>query len=122
MTDLAGKVALVAGGGSGIGRGIVLALADASASVVVVDLLEERARDVVAEVEHAGGTAIPLACDVSRRAEVKKLKAAANEAVGPVSLLFANAGVSYLRFMDLQQWDDRGGVFTTDSRAAWSRT
>jgi 3-oxoacyl-[acyl-carrier protein] reductase len=95
MTDPAGKVALVTGGGSGIGRGIVLALADVGAPVAVVDLLEERARDVAAEVEEKGGVAVPLACDVSQRAEVKKLKAAANEALGPVSLLFANAGVTW---------------------------
>jgi NAD(P)-dependent dehydrogenase (short-subunit alcohol dehydrogenase family) len=95
MTEPAGKVALVTGGGSGIGRGIVLALADEGASVIVVDLLEERAQEVAAEVKAAGGKAVPLACDVSQRAEVKKLKMAANEALGEVSLLFANAGVTW---------------------------
>jgi NAD(P)-dependent dehydrogenase (short-subunit alcohol dehydrogenase family) len=106
MTDPAGKVALVTGGGSGIGRGIVLALADEGASVVVVDLLEERARDVAAEVEKAGGTAVPLVCDVSQRSEVKKLKAAANEALGPVSLLFANAGVTWFdKLTDMKDED-----------------
>lgn len=95
MTEPAGKVALVTGGGSGIGRGIVLALADEGASVVVVDLLEDRAQEVAAEVEEKGGKAVALACDVSKRAEVKKLKVAANEALGDVSLLFANAGVTW---------------------------
>ena len=95
MTEISGKVALVTGGGSGIGRGLVLAAADEGASVVVVDLLQDRAEEVAAEVEKAGGTAVALACDVSQRDDVKKLKAAANEALGEVSLLFANAGVTW---------------------------
>jgi len=95
VTEIAGKVALVTGGGSGIGRGLALAAADAGASVVVVDLLLDRAKEVAAEIEKAGGRAAALACDVSKRDAVKKLKVDAEEALGKVGLLFANAGVTW---------------------------
>jgi NAD(P)-dependent dehydrogenase (short-subunit alcohol dehydrogenase family) len=106
MTEIAGKVALVTGGGSGIGRGIVLALADEGASVVVSDIVQERADEVAEIVNKNGGSAIGLTCDVSSRDEVRAMKAAANEAMGPVSLLFANAGVTWFdRFSDMKDDD-----------------
>ena len=95
MTEIAGRTALVTGGGSGIGRGLVLGLVDEGASVVVVDLLQDRAEEVAAEVRDKGGTAIAFACDVSDRASVNEMKQQANDALGPVSLLFANAGVTW---------------------------
>jgi NAD(P)-dependent dehydrogenase (short-subunit alcohol dehydrogenase family) len=94
MTEIAGKVALVTGGGSGIGRGLVMALAAEGASVVVADILSDTAEKVAGEVAEAGGSAVAVACDVSDRASVRDLKAAANEAFGTVSLLFANAGAT----------------------------
>jgi len=95
MTEIAGKVALVTGGGSGIGRGLVMALVDEGAFVVVVDLLEERANDVADQVTRRGGTAVALAGDVSKREDVRRIKAASNDALGSVSLVFANAGVTW---------------------------
>jgi NAD(P)-dependent dehydrogenase (short-subunit alcohol dehydrogenase family) len=95
MTEIAGKTALVTGGGSGIGRGLVLGLVDEGASVAVVDLLQDRAEEVAAEVRDKGGTAVALSCDVSDRASVKRMKEEANETLGPVQLLFANAGVTW---------------------------
>ena len=70
------------GGGSGIGRGLVLGLVDEGASVVVVDLLQDRAEEVATEVRDKGGTAVALACDVSDRASVKRMKDEANAALG----------------------------------------
>ena len=52
---LAGKVAVVTGGASGIGRAIVEALAREGARVAVLDLNEAGARDTVAALERAGG-------------------------------------------------------------------
>jgi NAD(P)-dependent dehydrogenase (short-subunit alcohol dehydrogenase family) len=106
MTEIAGKAALVTGGGSGIGRGLVLALAAEGASVVVADIVMERAAEVAAEVQKVGGAAVAVACDVSDRESVRKMKAQANEAFGPVSLLFANAGVTWFdRLADMKESD-----------------
>jgi NAD(P)-dependent dehydrogenase (short-subunit alcohol dehydrogenase family) len=105
MTEIAGKVALVTGGGSGIGLGIVHALADEGASVVVADIVRERADEVAEIVNKNGGSAIGLSCDVSKRSDVRAMKEAANAAFGPVHLLFANAGVT---------WFDRFSEMTDD--------
>jgi NAD(P)-dependent dehydrogenase (short-subunit alcohol dehydrogenase family) len=106
MTEIAGKVALVTGGGSGIGRGLVQALADEGASVVVADIVQERADEVAEIVNKNGGSAVGLVCDVSNRDEVRAMKAAANEAFGPVGLLFANAGVTWFdRFSEMEDDD-----------------
>ena len=106
MTEIAGKVALVTGGGSGIGRGLVHALADEGASVVVADIVQERADEIAEIVNKNGGSAIGLTCDVSSRDEVRAMKAAANDAFGPVGLLFANAGVTWFdRFSEMEDHD-----------------
>jgi NAD(P)-dependent dehydrogenase (short-subunit alcohol dehydrogenase family) len=94
MTDISGKVAVVTGGGSGIGRALCLQLAAEGASVVICDILAENADSVAAEVEVAGGTALPVVCDVSDEQSVEAMRAQARAALGHVSLLFANAGAA----------------------------
>jgi NAD(P)-dependent dehydrogenase (short-subunit alcohol dehydrogenase family) len=94
MIEIRERTAFVTGGGSGIGRGIALALAAEGASVVVADILEERAESVAHEIASAGGSALGVACDVSDRASVREAKDRAGAAFGVVSLLFANAGVT----------------------------
>ena len=57
MTDLKGKTALVTGSTSGIGQATAIALAARGAHVLVVGRNEQRAKDVVAEIEGSGGSA-----------------------------------------------------------------
>src|SRR5579864_5913880 len=57
MTDLEGKTALVTGSTSGIGKATAVALAARGAHVLVVGRNEQRAKDVVAEIEGSGGSA-----------------------------------------------------------------
>ena len=65
---LAGKVAIVTGGGgtNSIGRSICLRLAAEGAKVGVVDLDGAKAALVTEEIRTAGGEALPVVCDVSR--------------------------------------------------------
>ena len=57
MTDLKGRTALVTGSTSGIGKATAIALAARGAHVLVVGRNEQRAKDVVAEIEGSGGSA-----------------------------------------------------------------
>ena len=88
-TELAGRVALVTGGGRGIGRGIALELADAGARVAVAARTREQVEATAAEV---GGVAIEA--DVSDRADVERMVAHAEAELGPLDVLVNNAGIA----------------------------
>jgi 3-oxoacyl-[acyl-carrier protein] reductase len=93
--SLAGRVALVTGGGRGIGRGIALELAAAGAAVAVnYRRDEEAAREVVERITGAGGRAVAIQASVSERDEVDRLADAALEQLGSVDILVANAGIA----------------------------
>ncbi|MBV8803463.1 MAG: SDR family oxidoreductase, partial [Sinobacteraceae bacterium] len=94
MTQIAGKAAVVTGGGSGIGMGLAKALAAQGAAVAVVDIIFENAVKVAEAIKAAGGKALPIHCDVCERQSIKQMQAEATAALGPVQLLFANAGAT----------------------------
>src|SRR5262245_53252799 len=94
--EIAGKVAVVTGGASGIGRGIGRALAARGANVVVADVDAGRAGDVASELERAGVKSIAVLCDVTDRASVEALADRAWRAFGRVDVLCNNAGVGTL--------------------------
>ena len=87
------KTLLVTGGSRGIGRATALAAAKAGWSVAVnFTQSEPAARETVAEIESAGGTAIAVKGDVSVEAEVVAMFEAAS-ALGPLGGVVVNAGV-----------------------------
>ncbi len=91
--DLSGRVALVTGAGRSIGRGIALALAERGAAIAVNDLYRERAEEVAAEIEAAGGRAIGLAADVTDLGAVRTMVAQVKGKFGPTDILINNAGI-----------------------------
>jgi len=94
MTEIAGKTAVVTGGGSGIGAGLARELARQGASVAIADIMLENAEKVAAEVRAIGGKAAALHCDVCDRHSIRLMKEQANAMLGPVQLVFANAGAT----------------------------
>ena len=97
MTDLKGKTALVTGSTSGIGRATAVALAARGAHVLVVGRDEQRAKDVVAEIEGSGGSAAYRLTTLSDLESARELVQWATEAGGGhVDILINNAGVAVL--------------------------
>jgi 3-oxoacyl-[acyl-carrier protein] reductase len=87
--ELAGTVALVTGGGRGIGRGIALELTGAGARVAVAARTREQVEATAAETD-----GVAIQADVSKRADVERMVARAEEELGPIDLLVNNAGIA----------------------------
>lgn len=113
--SLAGRTALVTGGGTGLGAAIARHLSDAGAKVIVVGRRLGPLQQLVGELA-AGGRA--EVCDVADPASVDRLRAALDDE--DVSVLVNNAGVAGpvapLVEVEPEQWDD---VFATNVRGTY---
>ncbi len=106
MTEIKGKTAVVTGGGSGIGMGLARELARQGAAVAVADINADNAEKIAASIRAAGGHAIAVTCDVCERDAIKAMKQQVNAELGPVQLLFANAGAtSFTTLADMSDDD-----------------
>jgi NAD(P)-dependent dehydrogenase (short-subunit alcohol dehydrogenase family) len=89
---LAGKTALVTGGGTGIGAATAVAFAREGATVVVAGRRPEPLQETVDAIRDGGGTAYAARGDVGRAADVRSIVAEAVGAAGPIDVLVNNAG------------------------------
>lgn len=96
MSDrmLAGRTALVTGASSGLGRTFAKALANAGARVAVAARRAALLESLVAEIEVAGGQALPLVMDVADGASVEQAFAHLEAEWGIADVVIANAGIS----------------------------
>lgn len=105
---LAGKIAIVTGGASGIGLAISQRFAREGAAVAVWDINEEGAQRAANELVAAGGKAMGCGVDVSSRAQIEAATNRVRAEFGPISILVNNAGISnYVPFLEMteEQWD-----------------
>ena len=113
--ELAGRLAVVTGGGSGMGRELVVQLAAAGCSVATCDLNDDTLAETMLRAEKVatGGARITThRCDVSDEADVDRFRdeVVAQHETDHVHLLFNNAGIG------------GGGSFVAGPREQWERT
>ena len=108
VTRLAGKVALITGGGTGIGKAIALAFAREGAKVALAGRRLEKLYESAREVKSSGGEALAIACDVSKAGDAKRAVREAAEGFGRLNVLVNNAGilsVSTIEQISEEEWD-----------------
>jgi NAD(P)-dependent dehydrogenase (short-subunit alcohol dehydrogenase family) len=92
ILSLEGKIAVVTGGTSGIGRALSLGLADAGADVIASARRPQQVEETAGEIEARGRKTLRLTSDVSDRASLEQLLAAALDRFGKVDILINCAG------------------------------
>lgn len=108
MTRLAGKVAIVTGGGSGIGRAIAQALAKEGAQVAIVGRRKDKLHQAADEIRSAAGQAIAITADITDSVDTHSAVAEVEKHFGKLNVLINNAGalsVSTVESISEADWD-----------------
>jgi len=112
---LAGKAAVVVGGGQtkgetvGNGRATAITFAREGARLLVVDVNGASAEETVAMIREEGGTAFPFEADITRAEECKAFAARAEGAFGRIDILHNGVGImsndDHAQLLEEKAWD-----------------
>ncbi|WP_395397274.1 SDR family NAD(P)-dependent oxidoreductase [Novosphingobium sp. BL-8A] len=104
MKDLAGRTAFVTGGANGVGLGLAKTLLAEGCKVAIADVREDAIAEALKTLENQPVIGVPL--DVSSREGFAEAADRVERELGPVSLLFNNAGVNLFQSIDESSYDD----------------
>lgn len=115
---LDGRRALVTGGAKGLGRVMAEALAEAGAEVAIASRALDDCRRAAEEISAATGRrAAAFSVDVVKAADVKRLRAEVESALGPVDILINNAGINIRGASHELSEEDWDAVMATNLKA-----
>lgn len=120
MTNVAGKIVLVTGGGGGIGRAAAVLLAREGAEVIVTGLDASAGADTVSRIAADGGRGSYVRADLTQDDEIDALFGSIERKHGKLDCAFNNAGVGGLptpiQDASVELFDE---IFTINSRSVW---
>ncbi|MBD1880268.1 SDR family NAD(P)-dependent oxidoreductase [Coleofasciculus sp. FACHB-T130] len=107
--QLGDKVALITGAGSGIGKAAAVLLAKEGAKIAALGRTEDELNEVVAQIQQAGGEAIPVLADISETEEMQQAVQQVINQWGRLDIVFANAGINGvwapIEELEPEEWD-----------------
>lgn len=108
LLSLDGKVAIVTGAASGIGKAAAELLADYGAKVMILDVSEEKGKEVAEKIRQNNNEAYFYRCDVSNSKDCKKVAEDIKDKFNKIDILFNNAGVTRRKSvveLEEKDWD-----------------
>lgn len=120
MFKLSGKTAVVTGASSGLGRAMAKALAGQGANIVVLARRFERLVELQKEIEQTAGVkCLPIQCDVTVEADVKRAAEQVEREFGGADILINNAGGGHTSPLVSYELDKWHGEFNVDVHGAF---
>lgn len=116
MFSIAGRNAVITGGGSGIGKAIAILFAQSGATVHIIELTSDRAIEVMDEISAAGDKAFAYGCDVSNQQQVIDVFKQIND----VDILVNNAGIAHVGKADTTSEEDFDRIFRVNVKGAYN--
>lgn len=113
---LAGKQAIITGGGSGIGRAISWRFAEEGAAVHILELNTAAAEELAGAIRGFGGQATVHPCDVSVQRDVQQVVSA----IGQVDILVNNAGIAHVGNLENTTEDDFDRIIRVNVKGAYN--
>ena len=95
---LSNRVAIITGGARGIGRATALKFADQGCSVIIADILEDKAKKTANEVSQKGVKGLAIKCDVTNSQQVHDMVAEVMDKFGKIDILVNDAGAMFGTF------------------------
>lgn len=102
------RVGIVTGSGRGIGAATAICLAEEGAKITVTDVNAETCEETAQKIREAGGEAIAVPCDITKRQEVEDMVQKTVDTFGRLDILVNNAGVirdNLVHKMTDEDWD-----------------
>jgi NAD(P)-dependent dehydrogenase (short-subunit alcohol dehydrogenase family) len=116
-SKLAGRTAIVTGGGSGIGRAIAVLFAKHGARVAILDLTGD---DTAREITSTGGSALALTCDVTKQSDVVDAFTRVSREYGALDALVNSAGVAALGNVEIATEADLDRVYAVNIKGVYN--
>ena len=113
------KVAIITGGSQGIGREYALRFAREGAKVVIGDIREAEAQEVVQEIKKLGSDGLAVRTDVSKEEDTKRLAAATHEKFGHIDILINNAAIFYDMTLGDQSLEYFNKILSVNLTGVW---
>ena len=122
MGRLDTKVAIVTGSAEGIGKATALMFGKEGAKVVVADINETKGKEVVDEINQAGGDAIFFLLDVANEMQWKDLMSTTIKKFGKLNVIVNNAGISRAKDIENTSLDDWNEIMSVNATGVFLGT